>query len=223
MSNTPTSTMAAMTNVEPQIDDTAPGFPMIYKLLPQAADRVGAIAKEKRNAQQGYNFRGIDDVMNAIHPVFAKLGITPVPRVLSSQREERTTKSGGNLIYTLLVVEVTFFAPDGTYVKAVVQGEAMDNADKSTNKAMSAAFKYACFQTLSIPTEEMEDADATTPEPSAPKEYNCAACGKPFEAVTGKDGKTYTGAQVFHMAENKYGRALCRDCVTKLNAQPIKR
>ena len=46
----------------------------------------------------------------------------------------------------------------------------MDRSDKSTNKAMSAAFKYACFQTFCIPTEEMRDADAESPQ-AQPKGY----------------------------------------------------
>lgn len=217
MSNTTPPVVPAQVNLE------AKDFPQIYNLLPQAAAKVGAITKEKRNAQQGFNFRGIDDVLNAVHPVFAELGITPVPQVLAAQREERTTKSGNNLIYTILSVAVHFYAPDGTSVKAIVQGEAMDNADKSSNKAMSAAFKYACFQVLSIPTEEMEDADATTPEPSMPKQYNCYHCGKPFESVTGKDGKTYTGAQVYHMSERRYGKPLCSDCVKELGAKPVSK
>jgi hypothetical protein len=46
-------------------------------------------------------------------------------------------------------------------------GEAMDSADKATNKAMSAAYKYAAFLAFCIPTEGDNDADATTPEPAA--------------------------------------------------------
>lgn len=217
-----------MPNLDPvvvpaQINPDAEGFPLIFKLLPKAAEKIGAITKEKRNAQQGYNFRGIDDVLNAIHPVFAELQITPVPQVLESRREERTTVKGGNLIYTVLLVAVTFFATDGSSVRAVVQGEAMDSADKSSNKAMSAAFKYACFQVLSIPTEETEDADATTPEPSMPKQYNCIACGKPFEPITGKDGKAYTGAQVYHMSERKYGKPICADCAKEQGLTAVKK
>ena len=70
------------------VNDKADGFPLIYKQLPKAAEKIGSITKDKRNTQQGYNFRGIDDVLNAIHPVFAELGITPVPEVLRATREE---------------------------------------------------------------------------------------------------------------------------------------
>jgi hypothetical protein len=49
-----------------------------------------------------------------------------------------------------------------------VVGEGMDSADKSSNKAMAVAFKYACFQVFCIPTEEMtnDDPDAYSPEDS---------------------------------------------------------
>ena len=42
----------------------------------------------------------------------------------------------------------------------------MDSGDKASNKALSIAFKYACFQVFCIPTEEMKDPDAETPPDS---------------------------------------------------------
>mgnify|MGYP000196155837 CR=1 FL=1 len=73
------------------------------------------------------------------------------------------TKSGGTMNYTRLLVGYSFYAADGSSVRAVVAGEAMDSADKSTNKAMSAALKYALLQIFCVPTE-MDDADAETHE-----------------------------------------------------------
>lgn len=139
----------------------------ILTLLPKVAQEIGAIAKNRKNEQQGYQFRGIDDVLNAVHGPLCKHGITPTSEVADILREERPSKTGGVLIYTRLTLKVTWHAPDGSTVSTTTAGEAMDSADKSTNKAMSAALKYAYFQTFSIPLEE-EDADATTPEP-APK------------------------------------------------------
>jgi hypothetical protein len=40
----------------------------------------------------------------------------------------------------------------------------MDSGDKSTNKAMSAAYKYACIQSFCIPTEGDNDTENTTHE-----------------------------------------------------------
>ena len=85
------------------------------------------------------------------------------------QREERTTAKGGNLIYSIMKIKYTFYAEDGTSVSAVVVGEGMDSADKSSNKAMAVGMKYAMFQVFCIPTEEMPDTDSETPPPSTPK------------------------------------------------------
>ena len=86
-----------------------------------------------------------------------------VPEVNEQSREERQTQNGGILIYSILKVKFTFYADDGSNVSATVVGEGMDIGDKASNKAMSAAFKYACFEVLCIPTEEMKDPDAETP------------------------------------------------------------
>jgi hypothetical protein len=58
-------------------------------------------------------------------------------------------------------------AIDGSKHTVKTFGEAMDSGDKATNKAMSAAYKYAAFQAFSIPTEGDNDADAHTPQVAA--------------------------------------------------------
>ena len=44
----------------------------------------------------------------------------------------------------------------------------MDSGDKSSNKAMAAAMKYAICQILCIPTKDIEDPDNSTPEDTIP-------------------------------------------------------
>lgn len=122
------------------------------------------ITKDKRNAQQGYNFRGIDDVYNALCGLLADNGLVVIPRTLTRETIERQTKNGGALFYVTLDMEFDFVsAEDGSKHTARTFGEAMDSGDKATNKAMSAAYKYAMFQTFCIPTEA-QDADAQTHE-----------------------------------------------------------
>lgn len=142
----------------------------IYKSLCAITKEIGAIGKDRRNPQQGFMFRGIDQVMNTLHPLLAEYGVFIVPEIIESRREERQTKSGGNLIYTIHKVRYHFTAMDGSEVCATVIGEGMDSADKSSNKAMAVAFKYACFQVFCIPTEEVREADPDgyTPEESRP-------------------------------------------------------
>ena len=133
----------------------------------EALQEVEAIGKNKRNQQQGFQYRGVDDAMNELHGVFARCGIFCVPEVLEQTREDRQTAKGGNLIYSIMKVKFTFYADDGSSVSSVVIGEGMDSGDKASNKAMSVAFKYAVFQAFCIPTEAV-DPDATTPPASKP-------------------------------------------------------
>lgn len=141
----------------------------IYEAIGSIMKKGVAIGKEKRNQQQNFMYRGIDDVMNVFQPLMSEVGIFMVPEVLDAKREERQSSRGGNLIYSILKVRYTFYAEDGSNVSAVVVGEGMDSGDKASNKAMAVAMKYAMFQTFCIPTEEMPDPDAETPPVSIPQ------------------------------------------------------
>ena len=131
----------------------------IFKAISEVMGEIGAIGKNQKNQQQGFMYRGIDDVMNALQPVMVKYGVFVVPECLDHTREERTTKSGTTLLYSIVKVRFSFYAEDGSKVDAVTIGEGMDSGDKATNKAMASAFKYACFQVFCIPTQEMVDPD----------------------------------------------------------------
>lgn len=139
----------------------------IYETIPAVMAEIGVIGKDSWN-KQGFAYRGIDAVMNALNPAMTKYKMFVIPKTLDQRREERQAAKGSTLIYSICTVEYTFYAEDGSSVSATVIGEGMDSGDKATNKAMSAAFKYACFQTFCIPTEEMKDPDAETPPPSKP-------------------------------------------------------
>lgn len=145
---------------------------LIYKAISEAMEACEAVAKDSKNPQQGYKYRGIDAVMNAINPALRKAKIFATPEVIETSREERTSTRGGALIYSIAKVKYTFYAADGSSVSAIVVGEGMDSGDKSFNKAMSAAFKYALFQVFCIPTEEMMDSEVDSPEPQKKAQRN---------------------------------------------------
>lgn len=137
----------------------------VYQLIAAVAAEIATegISKNRKNQQQGYNFRGIDDVYNALAPVIAKHGLVILPRCLSREVTERANKSGGVIFSVTVEAEFDFVSShDGSKHTVKTYGEAMDSADKATNKAMSAAYKYAAFQTFCIPTEGDNDADATS-------------------------------------------------------------
>lgn len=126
------------------------------------------IAKGRNNQQQGYKFRGIDDVYNALSPILSAHKLVMLPRVLTRDVIERQTKSGGALFYVTVDMEFTLVcAEDGSAHVIRTYGEAMDSGDKATNKAMSAAYKYAAMQAFCIPTEGDNDADAVTHDVAA--------------------------------------------------------
>lgn len=143
----------------------------VYKAINAVQDDLAKIGiqKDKKNAQQGYNFRGIDDVYGALSPLLAKHKLCIIPNVISRSVVERTTAKGGVLFYVTVESEFAFVsAIDGSKHIAKTFGEAMDSADKATNKAMSAAYKYAAFQTFCIPVDA-QDADLTTPPEITPR------------------------------------------------------
>lgn len=147
--------------------------PQVYAAICAVAGDLArdGIAKDRRNSQgSGYMFRGIDDVYNALAPLLARHGLCILPRFTERTVDERPSKSGGTLFYVALRGEFDFVCrADGSRHTVATFGEAMDSGDKATNKAMSAAYKYAAFQAFSIPTEGDNDADASTPQPAAKK------------------------------------------------------
>ena len=195
----------------------------IYESITAIMQEIPAIGKEKKNQQQGFKYRGIDDVMNALQPILAKHKVFVVPEVLEQTREERVTGKGSTLLYSLMKIKYTFYAEDGSSIYAVVIGEGMDSGDKASNKAMAIALKYAFFQVFCIPTEEMKDPDAETPEPSTPAKAaipkcTCDRCKKEIRPKK-HGGKEYSVAQIVTNSQNTYGSNLCWDCMKALKAE----
>lgn len=143
------------------------GAARVYTAIAEVTAKLAksGISKDRKNDQQGYEFRGIDDVYNALSSELAAAKLCIIPRVLDRIVTERQTKNGSALFYVVVTVEFDLVsALDGSRHVARVIGEAMDTADKATNKAMSAAYKYMAMQVFCIPTEGDNDADATTHE-----------------------------------------------------------
>tara|TARA_R110000824_G_scaffold99705_2_gene237156 strand:+ start:671 stop:1315 length:645 start_codon:yes stop_codon:yes gene_type:complete len=135
-------------------------------LLHRVMTDIGAVEKTGRNQSQSFNFRTIDDTMNATHKAITLHGVIVAPEVVDKFSERIATKNGNPAQRVELTVRYRFIGPKGDEVSAVVASEGIDYGDKATSKAMSMALKYALFQTLMIPTEEA-DPDAQTYEISS--------------------------------------------------------
>lgn len=136
----------------------------VYAAISAVAKEMATtgISKDRRNQQQGFNFRGIDQVYNALAPALVNHGLLILPRITERTVTERTNQKGTVLFYVVVKAEFDFVSTeDGSIHTVTTYGEAMDSGDKATNKAMSIAYKYAAFQAFCIPTEETAiDADA---------------------------------------------------------------
>jgi hypothetical protein len=142
--------------------------PLIYKKMSEVMKDVGSVGKDQRNQAQGFAFRGIDQFVNALYPALVAHGVFMAPRCVSQSHESREVergsgKRGVDKIVTLMM-EYDFFAEDGSKVTiGPVPAEGLDSGDKATNKALSAALKYALIQTFTVPTKDMEEADRESP------------------------------------------------------------
>lgn len=148
--------------------------PLILTALTKIGKAIAAegIGKTRKNASQGYSFRGVDEVMNAFAPLFAEQGVLILPKYTNRQCLERSSKNGATIFNVTIEGEFTFIHEDGSSITiGPLVGEAMDSADKATNKAMAVAFKYALFQTFCVPLEGVTggDADEVTHEVVASK------------------------------------------------------
>lgn len=144
---------------------------------------VGGIAKDKQakrdNGSVMYAFRGIDDIYNAISPLLARNKLVILPKVLSREVVERTTKSGSVLFFVTVEVEYQLVsATDGSSHSIKTYGEAQDSGDKATNKALSAAYKYMAIQVFCIPVEGQEDGDNDAETDLTPKAPKAQIAGK---------------------------------------------
>lgn len=125
---------------------------------------VQAVKKSDKNTQQGFNFRGIDAVVNAVGPALRKHGVLVLPKVEEfNYGSVEVGKNRTPMGHVTLVVEYQFVGPEGDSLSAKVAGEAMDSGDKATAKAMSVAFRTALLQALALPTDE-PDPDASSYE-----------------------------------------------------------
>lgn len=136
----------------------------IHVVLPRVMKDLGAVSKDRTNKQQGYAFRSYEDLYKAVQPLLVIHGVLAVPhRVKLLNSSSFTTKSGGTG-YRILIRQTTrFYGPKGDWLDVQTIGEGIDYSDKGSGKAMSTAHKYAFFQALCVPCEEMIDVEADNP------------------------------------------------------------
>lgn len=134
-------------------------LPDIHLAMAAISADIEAIAKDRDNQQQGFKFRGIDDVYNNLHHIFAAHGVTCVPVIEKLETTSHINSKGNQVFRSFVTAGYRFTSSDGSFVEAKTVGEGSDFADKATAKALSAAHKYLLIQTFLIPTKDIADGD----------------------------------------------------------------
>jgi len=167
-----------------------PTVGVIYRKMSEVMREIGAVTKDQKNQAQGFKFRGIDQFVNALYPALTRHGVFMAPRALRHDQEiKEVVRSNGKAgvdKHVAIMMEYTFYAEDGSHVTVgPIPAEGLDSGDKATNKALSAALKYALIQTFSIPTEDMAEADLESPEMGATTARLAASVEqKPLESAS---------------------------------------
>jgi hypothetical protein len=146
--------------------------PTIFEIFADVKREVAAVGRDSRNIQQGFMYRSADAVVNAAAPALDKYGVITVPHL--DKQTYDIVEIGNNrtrMSHALVEVTYTFYGPRGDSFPAKVAGEAMDNGDKATAKAMTVAYRIALSQALNLPTHEPDpDSDSYERSPAAPKD-----------------------------------------------------
>lgn len=114
---------------------------------------VSHVAKRDRNKHQGFDFRGVDAVVNAVGPALRNHGVVVVPSLRRVEYASVRTTQDKPATACRVEVAYTFHGPEGDSLPCSVVGEAWDVGDKATPKAMSVAFRTALLQALCLPTD----------------------------------------------------------------------
>jgi hypothetical protein len=182
--------------------------------MPKLMASIGSIAKKnKTNQGPKYNFRGIDQVYEALQPALIEHGVS-----VCSQVEDVKYETLAKGVRCTLTLKLFFIAADGSQLPMVTFGEAIDYSDKAAYKAMSCAYKYAVFQALCVPAGEKLDVEYEHNVPANPTEV--ARISGLMEAADSKAKLTNVASEIGHEglcdSDKDELRAVYSRCLKKL-------
>lgn len=167
----------------------------IHEAMAKIASEMKPVGKDGVNEHQRYRFRRIDDFMNAVGPLMAKHDVSVSVIGIESMTDEMQSagkdRFGNEKMKHCVGRRVTYLFQhsDGSFKIAKAEGYSQDYADKAVNQAMSFAFKYLLMQTFCVPTEDLKDGDAVTPDPTireTPNNGKAASSNENGASVKGK-------------------------------------
>lgn len=139
--------------------------PTVFEAFSRVMEEVREIGKKERNKDQGFQYRGIDTVVNTVGPILRTYGVVIIPSAESIETERYVTKGGTAMKNATVRMRYTVHGPAGDSFEGVTYGEAADSGDKAVSKAQSVAYRVFLLQALTIPTGDL-DPDASSHERS---------------------------------------------------------
>ncbi|WP_329423013.1 ERF family protein [Streptomyces sp. NBC_01268] len=184
---TPTLDHRVTTAYTPAPAGTSADLPRVFAVIHGVMRDVMPVGKDKDNHQQNYKFRGVDDAMSAMAGPMRNHGCFIAPEVIEHKQRPRGEKG----THTVLTMLYRIYGPAGDCLAVTIPGEAMDTADKSTNKAMSAALKYMLFQVFMIPVDarSIDDGDRDHPVMSNTPQQRQQPQRRPQQPQRGQRGQ----------------------------------
>lgn len=137
----------------------------ITKQLAKVNKGLEAIEKTQKH-YDGYMFRGIEQMMNALNPLFKKYSILVLTNVIEFHREKGKTYEGKELTITIVKVQFSFVADDESFASVTTYGEDQDTKGMSMSQAITDAYKKAVTILFNIATEDITNIEPT-PEAKA--------------------------------------------------------
>ena len=145
---------------------------------------MNAVARIKKDGKlqggAGYAFLSEEAVTGILHDAFADVGLAIVPtdyEILDNRLD--TTYAGKNLYNTRIrAVFELIDTEDGDVRRICTLGEGSDSGDKTLNKCMTAAYKYALRQSCMISTGDDPDKDTSNETAAAEKAKHPSTASK---------------------------------------------
>lgn len=129
----------------------------VFEAVAAVSAGIGAVGKDaqsgKGNDQWSFKYRGIEAVMNALHPLLAKHQVTIVPRCVHAEHEWMQKSER----LTAVKYEYDIYGPEGDSFTGSLVAEGVGQRDKSAVIASSYAWRQFVCLLFSIPTEDMRD------------------------------------------------------------------
>lgn len=168
-------------------------------------EEVRAVGKDGYNKVQGFRFRGVDQVVNAVSPALKANGVVVFPVESHVDYTERVNTKGTTMVDARAKVTYRWVGPEGDHFDVQVCSEARDAADKATAKALSVAFRICLLQTLSLPTDD-PDPDSEYPEVhSAPQGASQGAAKSDPDVLTVLRSAIQADAKAFNVPDEAMG------------------